>query len=89
MPIISMFYGIIVRMFNFDNQKHNKHHVHVEYQDYSCVFDIESGEILEGKLTIKSARLVQAWIEIHKDELLADWKLAVNGEKIFKIKPLD
>lgn len=33
-------------------------------------------------------KLVQAWIEIHNDELLADWELAVNGETIFKIDPL-
>ncbi len=31
---------------------------------------------------------IQAWIEIHKDELIADWELAVNGQEIFKIDPL-
>ena len=33
-------------------------------------------------------RQFQAWVEIHKEELLADWKLAVLGEQIFKIEPL-
>ena len=33
-------------------------------------------------------KLVEAWIEIHKDELMADWELAINGEEIFKIEPL-
>jgi hypothetical protein len=88
-PVISMFYGIIVRMFNFDNQKHNTPHVHAEYQDQSAVFDIETGEIIQGDFNNRKARLVQAWIEIHKEELLANWQLAVSGEKIFKIKPLD
>jgi len=32
--------------------------------------------------------MVQAWIEIHKDELCADWELAVAGEDLFKIEPL-
>ncbi|HOV14228.1 MAG TPA: DUF4160 domain-containing protein [Spirochaetota bacterium] len=89
MPIISMFYGIIIRMFNLDNRKHNLPHIHAEYQDVSAVFSIEDGGLLEGDFPNRQNKLVQAWIEIHKDELLADWKLAVSGEKIFKIKPLD
>ena len=89
MPIISMFYGIIIRLFNFDNQKHHSPHIHAEYQGSNAVFHIETGDIIEGKFPNRCIRLVQAWIEIHKDELLADWKLAVNGEKVFKIKPLD
>ena len=32
--------------------------------------------------------MVQVWIEIHKDELLADWELAVAGEQPFRISPL-
>ncbi len=89
MPIISMFYGIIVRMFNLDNRRHHLPHIHVEYQDYQAVFSIDNGEIPEGTFPNKQTKLVQAWIEIHKDELTADWKLAISGEKVFKIKPLD
>jgi hypothetical protein len=33
-------------------------------------------------------KLVQAWIEIHREELLADWQLAVEGQQPFKIEPL-
>lgn len=89
MPIISMFYGIIIRMYNFDNMKHHLAHIHAEYQDYDAVFSIENGDVLEGEFPNKSRKLVQAWIEIHKDELMADWKLAIYGEKVFKIKPLE
>jgi len=46
------------------------------------------GEVLAGRLPSGKARLVQAWIEIHREELLADWQLAVNGEEMFKIEPL-
>lgn len=89
MPVISMFYGIIVRMFNNDNRKHHKPHIHVEYQDYSAVVEIDTGDILQGDLPVRAKRLLYAWMEIHRDELHADWQLAVNGEHTFKIRPLD
>jgi len=53
-----------------------------------AVFAIPTGDVLAGKLPSGKTRLVQAWIEIHREELLADWKLAVNGEETFKIDPL-
>ncbi|WP_449258837.1 DUF4160 domain-containing protein [Chlorobium limicola] len=49
---------------------------------------IEDGEILAGNLPRKQLRLVQAWIELHRDELMADWELAANGEEPYKIKQL-
>lgn len=45
-------------------------------------------ELVEGKLPSKQLKLVLAWAEIHKDELLADWNLAMNSELPFKIEPL-
>ncbi len=83
-----MFYGIIIRLYYFDNQQHNKPHIHVHYQDESAVIEIPSGKLLEGKLKGNKLKLVEAWIEIHKDELMADWELAINGEPVFKIDPL-
>ena len=44
--------------------------------------------MIAGNLKSNKARLVQAWIEIHRDELMANWELAVNGQEIFKIDPL-
>ena len=88
MPIISMFYGIIVRMFYKDNKQHHKPHIHVEYQDDVAVISIPEGDILEGKIVANKLKLVLAWIEIHKDELMADWKLAVEGQPIYKIDGL-
>ena len=46
------------------------------------------GNLLEGAIPPKKLKLVQAWISIHEDELIADWALAVKGEPIFKIEPL-
>jgi hypothetical protein len=52
------------------------------------VISIPDGEVIEGTLRTAKLKLVQAWIEIHKDELMADWRLAVNGHSIFRIEPL-
>ena len=88
MPILSIFYGIVVRMYFFDDKQHRVPHVRAECSGDEAVFAIPTGEVLAGKLSSGKTRLVQAWIEIHSDELLADWQLAVNGEEVFKIDPL-
>ena len=63
-------------------------HIHVKYQDEEAVISIIDGQLLEGTLKINIMKLVQAWIEIHNEELIADWELAIKGETIFKIDPL-
>jgi len=88
MPIISMFFGIIVSMYFLDHKRHLQPHVHVKYQDHEAVIAIPSGDLLEGQLPGPKMRLVLAWIEIHKDDLIADWDLAVNGQPLFRIDPL-
>lgn len=88
MPTISMFYGIIVRMLFMDNQQHHLPHIHTEYQGMKAVLAIPGGELLEGELPSKKLRLLQAWIDIHEEELMADWSLAVKGEPVFPIEPL-
>ena len=88
MPAISMFYGIVIYMYFLDTGKHKLPHIHARFQNEESVFDIVSGEILEGNLSKPKAKLVQAWVEIHKDELRADWDLAIKGEHPFKIEPL-
>ena len=88
MPTISMFYGILVLMYFWDNRRHNLPHIHVRYQSEEAVISIGDGEIFDGTLPPKQLKMVQAWIEIHKDELLVDWELAVNGDEPFRIAPL-
>lgn len=83
-----MFYGIVVMMFFKDNRQHNLPHIQIRYQDSKAVIDIAAGEILDGKFLQKQLRMVQAWVEIHRDELLADWDLALAGEQPCKIEPL-
>jgi len=88
-PTISLFFGILIRMFYKDNKQHHIPHIHAEYQGSIAVFAIGDGIIIEGSLPNSKRKLVEAWIEIHRDDLIADWELAVNGESVFKIKGLE
>lgn len=88
MPILSMFYGIIVRMYLADNKHHNLPHFHAKYAEFEASISIPEGEVLAGNLPRKQLRLVQAWIELHQDELIANWELAINGEHPYRIQSL-
>ena len=88
MPVVSMFYGIIVSIYFVDNKRHHAPHIHVKYQDDETVVGIPEGNVLEGTLPGNKMKLLQAWIEIHRDELMANWALAVEGQQVFKIDPL-
>ena len=88
MPTISMFFGLIIRMFYMDTAQHNMPHLHVEYQGQEAVLSLPMAELMEGQLPPKKLRIVQAWVAIHEEELMANWALAVKGEPIFRIEPL-
>ena len=88
MPAISMFYGLIVYMYFMDNKQHKLPHIHVKYQEYEVIVSIPDGEVLDGSIPNSKMKLLQAWIELHKDELIADWQLAVSGQQPYKIDPL-
>lgn len=88
MPAISMFYGILIYLYFADNKRHKLPHIHAQYQGDEVVIALPNGDILEGSLPGNKIRLVQAWVEIHRDELLADWELVVTGQTPYKIDPL-
>lgn len=87
MPTISMFFGIIVRMY-CSPAEHNPPHIHVYYNEFTAILDLNSCEITDGELPKKQKKLVEAWAELHRDELMADWTLAQNGELPLSIEPL-
>ena len=87
MPTLSMFYGILIKMHYKDTGQHNLPHFHAFYGDFEAVFGLD-GEIIAGEFPRKQTALVRAWSLLHESELLANWKLAVNGEKVFRIEPL-
>jgi len=85
MPVISTFFGIIIRMFYDD---HNPPHIHVEYQGRKVLVDFQ-GNILKGDLQSRTAvKLVRDWIDLRHGELLEDWQLAKEGKEIKTIDPL-
>lgn len=75
-------------MYFMDNNQHKLPHIHVRYQNDEVIVSIPDGGILEGGIPASKMKLLQAWIELHKDELVADWELAVTGENPYKIEPL-
>ena len=87
MPTISMFYGILIRMY-LGKKEHNPPHIHALYQDHRALFNIKTNKIMEGKLPSDKEQLVAAWIVLHRDELLADWEMAQNDELPYAIEPL-
>ncbi|MDE2814384.1 MAG: DUF4160 domain-containing protein [Gemmatimonadota bacterium] len=88
MPAISMFYGIIVYMYFMDNRQHHRPHIHAKYQGQEVIVAIPDGEVLDGSIPNSKMKLLQAWIELHKDELVADWELTASGQQPYKIDPL-
>jgi hypothetical protein len=88
MPAICTFYGIIIYMYFMDNKQHNRPHIHATYQGQEVILAIPDGEVLDGSFPSSKMKLLQAWVELHKDELMADWELAVSGQHPYKIEPL-
>jgi hypothetical protein len=88
MPLISTFYGVLIYMYWMDDKRHHLPHIHAQFSGEEGIFDIETGDLIEGSLPRSKMRLVQAWIELHRDDLMADWSLAIKGESTFKIAPL-
>jgi hypothetical protein len=86
MPIISMFFGIVIRMFY---REHEPAHFHAEYQGQQGKFGLE-GEILAGSIQSKTAlRLIREWASSHRDELVANWNRMKAGEPLERIEPLE
>jgi hypothetical protein len=87
MPMLSMFYGLSIEMY-YAPGEHNPPHIHIKYQDDFAIMDITTGKITAGHLSVRHRRLVQAWVEIHREELMANWECCQNGIKPLKINPL-
>ncbi|MBQ4444282.1 MAG: DUF4160 domain-containing protein [Clostridia bacterium] len=73
MPVLSRFYGIIIRMY-FQQAEHNPPHIHALYGDNMAAIDIQTGEILEGNLPPKALSMVREWTNAQKHELLRIWE---------------
>ncbi|MEA3416680.1 MAG: DUF4160 domain-containing protein [Thermodesulfobacteriota bacterium] len=86
MPYVSMFFGIIIRMFY---NEHNPPHFHAEYQGQRGVFDF-NGNLIKGHIKSNTARkLIKEWVLLHQEELEGNWKKAEQKKQIDRIAPLD
>lgn len=88
MPEISRFFGIIIRMYWEAGASHKRPHFHAYYQNDVAVFAIRPKEILAGALPRRQQRLVEAWAELHEQELSDDWDLLHSGGRPRPIEPL-
>ena len=88
MPELSRFFGIIIRMFAEAGGPHHLPHFHAYYQDEVGIFALNPIELIAGSLPQKQRRLVEAWAELHRDELIADWNRLQEGRIPVPIEPL-
>jgi hypothetical protein len=88
MPELSRFFGIIIRMFSEPSERHHVPHFHAYYQESVAVFSISPVEIVTGAMPQRQQRLIEAWAELHQEELLDDWNLLQEGKRPAPIDPL-
>jgi Domain of unknown function (DUF4160) len=86
MPRLSSFYGITIAMY-WSEPHHSVPHFHAYYGEHGASFDL-AGEIIAGDLPKRQLRLVQAWTELHVDELHANWERAIDEQSLYPIPPL-
>lgn len=85
MPIISKFYGMIVKMY-FLQSEHNPPHIHAIYEnEYIGVMNIRTREIIDGDLPKRAEKILAEWVELHEKELLKIWET----QNFVKLPPLE
>ena len=88
MPLISQFYGILIYIYKELGGHHNEPHIHVKYNEYEMSITCDC-KFLSGNMPKKQRRLVEAWIEIHEEEIKAAWNVYNKDGEILKIKGLE
>lgn len=88
MPELSRFFGIVIRMFVEIGGPHHRPHFHAYYQDDVAIVGIDPIDLIAGTLPRRQQRLVEAWAELHREELMADWDRLQAGQLPKPIEPL-
>lgn len=88
MPELARFFGIIIRMYAEPDSSHHTAHFHAYYQNAVAIYSIDPIELISGSLQKRQQRLVEAWAELHQQELLSDWKRLESGQRPLPIPPL-
>lgn len=87
MPLISSFYGILIRMYFNDQEQHHTPHFHALYNEFQVSVDF-NGCVLAGEMPAQKLKLIVAWAEIHNEELITLWTLMQQGEDFYRIEGL-
>jgi len=88
MSELARFFGIIIRMRFEPRARHHAPHFHAFYQGQLAAFGIDPVELMAGNFPLKQQRLIEAWAEIHQEELRAAWEALQAGRAPEKIDPL-
>lgn len=86
MPTISVFFGIVIRMYYDD---HSPPHFHAYYGEHSAIIEIETLRVRSGRIAQRALAMVLEWAQEHREELTRDWQLAEAHEPLVSIKPLE
>ncbi len=85
MPEISRFFGIIIYM---NWRDHPPPHFHAVYGEHEALMTFD-GRVYAGALPSRALSMVREWLALHRDELEADWALAVTNRPLNPIEPLE
>lgn len=85
MPVISIFYGIVIQMFWSD---HAPPHFHALYAEHEVLIDIQTLEIMKGSMPRRALAMILEWAQEHRNELMEDWELCSRKQHPRKISPL-
>jgi len=88
MPELCRFFGIIIRMYVEVGGAHQAPHFHAYYQDDVAIYGLDPVHLMAGGLPRRQQRLVEAWAELRRAELLADWGLLRSGHRPLPVDPL-
>nr|DAD90227.1 MAG TPA: protein of unknown function (DUF4160) [Myoviridae sp. ct8ME27] len=79
MPVIGRFFEIVILMYAKD---HGILHIHAKYQNYEAAFSVETSNMIVGEMPTKQRKLVEAWIELHREDIIKNHELMMQGKKV-------
>jgi hypothetical protein len=88
MAEISRFFGIVIHMFPERGSPHHRPHIHAKYQEFRVVLGLDTIEVLAGQLPRRQQRLLKGCAELHQDELVSAWHIAISGASPPSVEPL-
>ena len=86
LPVISVFYGITIKIFQGD---HNPPHIHVTYGEFKAQIEIATGRVIAGRLPPRSLQMVKGWLKLRRPQVQKAWNVAEQFGAPKRIKPLE